>query len=443
MWKLGARRDVCLALAVPAALSVVAYSRALSIPLISDDYLQIQLGRDYGPISEWPKLAADVLYRCRATSILLTHWTEQVFGLTPLAFNLTSLALHILNSWLVLALGAWERIGWRVSVPAACFFAVYEGHQEAVIWYAALPELLVFFFGVATLQLWLRWRDGGPRRELWYAAAVACFALALLSKESAVAVLPILAFVLFWERLPLKLCAARLLPFAALSAVYVAMIFAASGDHYHFHDAGTFSFSAPFWIVLPASIGRLLWIWGALALVAVGLCRAWQWLPLLRASAIWVVATLLPYCFLTYMPRVPSRHTYLASAGLALWIAAGFLTLRDHFPSRQALVFGAALLVVSQWTYLWTRKHGQFLERAQPTERLLHAARQQKGELYVGCFPYPPWIAEATLQVYGLAPERLLFDSDPSGSATPDIDFCAARPQQAARRPDAQQEHSD
>ena len=31
----------------------------------------------------------------------------------------------------------------------------------------------------------------------------------------------------------------------------------------------------------------------------------------------------MPYSFLTYMPRLPSRHTYLASVGLAFIVAAG------------------------------------------------------------------------------------------------------------------------
>src|SRR5690242_14780896 len=108
------RRVVC-ALAATAVLCVLAYWRSLSLPLISDDYLQIQLGRDYGRISGWAALAGDPLYRCRATSLLLTYWTERIFGLSAPAFNVSSLVLHLLNTWLVLAAGACRRIGWRVS----------------------------------------------------------------------------------------------------------------------------------------------------------------------------------------------------------------------------------------------------------------------------------------------------------------------------------------
>jgi hypothetical protein len=72
--------------AVLAALAILPYLRALGLPMISDDHLQVMLGRQYGPASGWSALTHDVLYRSRATSLLLTHWTEILTGLSPLAF---------------------------------------------------------------------------------------------------------------------------------------------------------------------------------------------------------------------------------------------------------------------------------------------------------------------------------------------------------------------
>jgi hypothetical protein len=415
------RRAWC-ALAVTAVLCALAYWRALGLPLISDDYLQIQLGRAYGPLSGWKDLLVDPLYRCRATSLVITYWTDRLFGLNAFVFNLSSLLLHIVNSWLVLALGEWKVVGWRVSFFAACFFAVYEGHQEAVMWYAALPELLVFFFSLGTLLLWLRWRESGGSRERWYAAAVACFVLALLSKESGVATVPLLAITLLAERTAWKHALVRLLPFAGLSAAYFALIYLARSGHLFFHD-GTFSLHGPFWIVLPVSVSRLLWVWGLFALSAIAAWRARQWSGLLWVSTGWVVATLLPYSFLTYMPRVPSRHTYFASAGLALVVGAAFVTLRDRCRRRPWLPAAlAAVVVAQQCVYIWTRKQGQFLERAAATEQLLRVAHQQrKGVLRVRCFPYDRSIAEAALEVNRLNPVRLVF----ADSASQGVDFCA------------------
>jgi len=38
-------------------------------------------------------------------------------------------------TWLLYALGEWKGIGYSASfLWAAAFFAVYEGHQEALMW---------------------------------------------------------------------------------------------------------------------------------------------------------------------------------------------------------------------------------------------------------------------------------------------------------------------
>ena len=58
-------------------------------------------------------------------------------------------------------------------------------------------------------------------------------------------------------------------------------------------------------------------------------------------ALIWIGITLLPFCFLTYMPRIPSRHTYLPSAGLSLVVAAAFLALEQRTWLRRRWLPGA------------------------------------------------------------------------------------------------------
>ncbi len=108
----------CVAIVV---LSFLAYARSVWLPFVSDDYVQIALGREYGPVSGWTGLLQDALYRCRATSLILTYWTERWFGLDPFLFNLSTVAIHALNSLLVFAMGAWRPIGWRVSAVRRVF----------------------------------------------------------------------------------------------------------------------------------------------------------------------------------------------------------------------------------------------------------------------------------------------------------------------------------
>lgn len=414
------RRQVCLwVLAGLALLCAVVYFRALWLPFIADDYVQIRLGRDYGPVAGWQGLAHDALYRCRATSILITHWTEQLFGLEPFAYNASSLLIHILNTWLVFALGAWRIVGWRVSALAAAFFAIHEGHQEAVIWYAALPELLVFTFGLLSVVFWALWLQSDRRR--WYAASFASFLLALASKESGVVVVPLAAAV-WWFTPPRRIVRLLLvLPYAAASVVYAIGIHAARSNHLFFRD-GTFSLSAPFWIANVNSIGRLLWIWGFLALVAIALWARDSRRQLLIFSALWMPITFLPYSFLTYMPRVPSRHTYFASAGLALIVAMGFLALWRRVPVSRRWVPAAvaAVVILHNGGYIWTRKHSQYVDRAASTEALVEFLGKAKDPVYITCFPYAFEVADLTAQ-YRLG-RKVLFA--PPGAKVEGTAFC-------------------
>ncbi len=421
------RRWIAAAMMSVTILSVIAYARALRMPFIADDYLQIQLSRDYGPISSWGALAADALYRCRATSLVFTYWLERIAGLDPWYYNVASLMQHIVNSLLVLAMGMWRPVGWRVSAIAACFFAISQRHSEAVVWFSAIPELLVFFFAVASFLFWVRWLEERPVPGLLYAGSLACFLLALLSKESAVAVVPLCALaIVVHPGTPLKRLWG-LAPFAAMAVAYFLLDYFARDANQHYRD-GTFSLKAPFAGTLLRSFAGLLWVWGVVSLPMLFTKAARRWRSTVTFAAVWIVISLFPYSFLTYMPRVPSRHTYLASVGLALIVAVGMLSFR-RWSRKWNLAWPvpavAALIIVHQCGYLWTVKQYQYSERARPTEELVNLASGPGKRIHAECFPYDPIIAELALQIRlgeGFRPEFL---TGPEAARQPDaIDFC-------------------
>lgn len=364
---------VLLAAAVP-------YLPFLALPFISDSYLQIYLGRQYGPISHWGDLSRDILYRSRATSLVFTFLVDDWAGANPVFHRLGSIFVHAANCLLVAGLGAWPRIGWRVSIPAAIYFGLSEAHQEAVIWTAALPELLVFFFSLLAIMAWIRALR--VRGGAWLGASVLFYGLALLSKESAVIVPVVAACIWRWERRDWRLPAVALAAMSVAAAGYALAIFAASATHLHLND-GTFSFQAPFLVVITKSLARLLFPWGWLALAILaaqhklGEGRLGQ-RPLVALCGIWMVIALLPYAFLTYMDRVPSRHTYLASLGLSLLVGAGFVAIRFSGGrwNRPAAALFALLLSVQSVFYLWTKKLDQYQARAEVTERFLRFAAE-------------------------------------------------------------------
>jgi len=403
---------IAFRLGVVLGLAVLAYLPFLAIPLISDDYLQIYLGRLYGGLTGWADLSADVLYRSRATSLVLTRGVDGLFGADPTAHRLLNVLLHAVCVVIVAALGGWHRIGWRVSWPAAFFFAIHEGHQEAVVWSAALPELLVFLFGTSSLIFFAR------RQDL---PAFACFLLALLSKESAVAVVPLALAVWWFDRRAERPALLWLAAASLLSLVYALGIFAAGSSHLHLTD-GTFRWNAPVWKVLPISLFRLLWIWGFVALALLAWLRAGGRTIVIALA--WIIVTLLPYSFLSYMDRVPSRHTYWASAGLALLVGAAFAVCRErwHAPRlRWAVPVLVALVTVHNLAYLWTKKIDQYQRRAILTERFLREATRHNHPIRITCAAYGPDVYRYAAHIrLGSPLARIVTTENPRDA----VDYC-------------------
>jgi hypothetical protein len=411
-------RRLFAALCTLGVLAVLPYVRSVSLPLISDDYLVIGLSKEFGPVPGWGALLSDPLYRNRATSMVLTWWIYLWAGVHAWPYYACGVLLHVVNTWLIFALGRLPYAGWRLAGLTAAFFAVYEGHQEAVIWISAFPELLVFLFGLLTLHFWWSWLEG----RIWcYYAALLSFLLALLSKESGVVFTPLLLTPLLEERYrqQSRRLLLRFTPFLLLTLGYVALVFAGKHENQHFGD-GTFSLHAPFWITIPHSIGRMLWIWGVPSLVALIGWRPRGWKVLTGIVFGWMALTLLPYSFLTYMTRVPSRHTYLASAGLALLVAFAFSHTTGRFQQTRRWIPAAlgALLISHNCLYVWLYKHQHYVKRAAPTEELIRVVAASDGPVFVQSFPYHRVIAEYAIEMMTGKPKQVLvFDPSQRDSA--------------------------
>jgi len=398
------------ALAALAILAVLAYAPALSLPLIEDDYPMITEGQAYGSAAGFPVLWANTVFRVRATSYWTTGLLWKTFHLNPAAFHAASLALHILNTWLVYALAlAWPRMR-AGALWAGVFFAVAEGHQEAVMWYTAINELLVFGFGIGALVCWL------DRRRWLRVAGVVFYALACLSKETAVIIPAFLLLIV--PRAEWRRALPRAAPYLLLAAATAGALALARTTSFRFSD-GSFSLAAPFWITWPRGIWRVLWIWGVPA-GALALYRAETREAALRALA-WTGMALVPYSFLTYSTEIPSRQTYLASTGLALLFGLAMTQVQN----RRMVAAVLMLVLVHNVGYLWIRKRRQFLERAAPTEQLIALARRTPGPIYVRCFPRVRYIAEEAVHVAaGKSPRDVIWNADEAKARGATAEFC-------------------
>jgi Flp pilus assembly protein TadD len=149
---------------------------------------------------------------------LAVDWT--IWGLDPFGYHLTSLGFHAICALLVyvLARRLYTLTAPRVSpathmlgaAVAALLFAIHPLRVESVAWITERRDVLagVFFLG-AVLAYLGRWNSDGtprPRAQLRYAAVLALFAAALLSKAMSVS-LPVVLLIL--DVYPLRRLAAN------------------------------------------------------------------------------------------------------------------------------------------------------------------------------------------------------------------------------------------
>ena len=377
-------------------LAIIAYLPALHLPFIADDYTQIPLARHFAD-QGWLPLFHEINLRSRATYMIMSAILDRTFGFNPVAFYAASLILHALCVLLVYATAVWTELGEPVAFWSAAFFAVQEGHQEAVMWPAAGGDLLVFLFGMAAWVCWVKWLQGGHWK--WYACAIASFVLAAFSKESVWVFAPLMLIPVAFSRSRRQRAMAGVTPFLAIAAIYMIWTWTSRVSTPGYND-NRFSLSAPWLHVLLNSWWRLLFVWGLVAVAILLWIGKRTDRRLILAASLWMLLALLPFSFLTYMLQIPSRQTYLASAGLAWLFGAAAARLYEQRRHTALAVFCIAALAVNL-EIIWVKKMSQFRERGEPSELLKQAAAEADGSVTVACAPLPDFVVESVLKSVG------------------------------------------
>ncbi len=178
--------------------------------------------------------------------VVLSYALEyRVYGLRPLGYHATNVALHVLNSILVCAFACALSRRWRVAFVTAALFAVHPIHVESVAWVTERKDVLSAFFYLGSLLAYcgyVRRKGGraasGARR--YYLLSLLFFLCALLSKAMSIS-LPFVLIVLDYchgqQKVPpvhrrgfLRRSIANKLPFFVLSAVFGAVIWIVSNS---------------------------------------------------------------------------------------------------------------------------------------------------------------------------------------------------------------------
>lgn len=204
-------RAVVVAFCASLLAALAAYSNTLDAYFLSDDFAQIGRVLEGDLSATWGREHGGFF---RPLFVLSLAADAALWNRAPLGYHLVNVTLHALNSSLVFLLslrlasralpGAWPR-RWTAA-SAAAIFLLHPSHTEAVAWVSGRADILATLFCLLSLLAFdsydapacnaLASSAPAPRR-LRLAASLAAFALALLSKESAVS-LPLVVFLLAW-----------------------------------------------------------------------------------------------------------------------------------------------------------------------------------------------------------------------------------------------------
>jgi len=389
-----ARRGIALHLLVLAALSLVLYAGALRNDFVTDDALQLRsnpLITNYHYIPKlfstnvWSFLRPTLNNYYRPLHMLFYMGEYYLFGMRPWPFHLVNLLLNVAvifaAYFLVRALADEKLALWAVLL-----FAFQPIHVEAVVWIAALPELLCSLSLFTGVRLYHEARMGiHPARS--QAAATAVFFFGLFCKETTL-VFPalLLAYEFFYRRESLRSIALgfrRFLPYLCALGIYIAIrlrvlgSFAPASAHFTPHQ--TF-LTAP--VLLCQYIFKLLWpvnmnyyyyftpqntldwkFLGSAALIG-ALILAMFWLrksqPLLAFALAWFFITIAPVLSISSVGEnvFTERYLYIPSLGFCILGGWAWLRVSERASRRMALTlaYPAVALVLVFYSVLIIRR---------------------------------------------------------------------------------------
>jgi protein O-mannosyl-transferase len=325
----------------------------------------------------------------RPVFLLWLRLNHALFGLNPVGWHLSTLALHLLVTWMVYLLARRVAREAPTALVAAAVFGLHPVHLESVAWVSGVTDPLAAAPMLASFLVYQHAREPG-RPRAWWIPALFLYALAMLAKENAL-VLPMLVFIYEWLWGPAEAGAGagsfkRLisslkptLPFLATTAIYVAVRMAVVKglahdmaplpvavmfltvpsvlwaylrlmvwpyplsvfyDTWYVADARELNFLVP--CMGLAGVALLLGLWSR---------RAKEGKAVTFAIA-WFVLPILPVLDLRLFPAgetVHDRYLYFSSIGFAILVSLAwrqFVPCRPRLRGRSLLPVASALLLI-------------------------------------------------------------------------------------------------
>lgn len=175
----------------------------------------------------------------------ISHMLDaELFGRSATGHHFVNVWLHTLNAVLLFVVLRTMTGAVRRSWFVAALFALHPLHVESVAWISERKDVLSTFWMLAAMGTWSRYvgpvreMTSPPRRWVWYALALLCFVLGLLSKPMVVTLPFVLLLLDYWPLGRWSWCRpgswvtlgrliAEKIPFFALSAAASVVTFVA------------------------------------------------------------------------------------------------------------------------------------------------------------------------------------------------------------------------
>lgn len=367
---------VAAALAVVLLTTLVIYMPALNGGLLWDDDRHIPglpFQSAHGLYLIWSEPGATQQYFPLLHSAFWLEyklWGDSVFG-----YHLVTLLWHMLAVVLVYLILT------KLKIPgallASAIFAVHPVMVESVAWIAEQKNTLSLVFYLAALLAYLDFDKS--RRQIHYLLSLGMFVCALLSKTTAVTLVPAILIIIWWQRgtISLNRDFVPLLPFLALGiplglvASWIERTFLGTVG-----PSNALSFTDRFLVAGRAVwfyLGKLVWPSGLIPIYprwAIDPSLWWQWAFPLAALALtaalafatkWSRAPLAAWLFFcaTLFPVigffngsyfqlscVADHFAYVASLGIIALAAAGITLFLDRLPRTPRLITGTLCVLV-------------------------------------------------------------------------------------------------
>src|SRR5215470_301513 len=364
-----------LLLAILSVFTFIVYSVSLSFQFVWDDLFQIA---DNPLIRSWSNIPriflSDLWHYTHRSQLyyrpLFTAWSVlnySLFKLNPWGWHLTMVVLHMVAVLVVFDAARRLRMSYWTAAAAATIFALHPIHIETIAWVSAGSDTMVTIFYVLAFTAFLRFREKGQARPLfWRIASLVFLVCALLTKEMALTFFGIVAvYVWFFPSegpsagLGRKLREAALtaLPYAVVTILYLFLrkyaMSSVVAPNISPVSTGQFLLTLPYVVAFylrllffPVGLTGLYYTpyltsanfaWAVVSVLAL-IAYAVTVRYLTRKSgdrtvaflALWPILTLAPALYLPGFQDgdfVRDRYAYLPSVGFVLFIAQALMML--------------------------------------------------------------------------------------------------------------------